>query len=151
MNPFLRSKVFICLCVYMPTQMYTEKAYTSYTGLQILPRWAVQNTHNCKSWNSLFFPLHFGSEKPITTLHILLKDTTVPTIYPAIRIRDSSTGQKEALKKPPPILPTSRNKEEEEKKISAWVEHNLQVTCSDFALIFGIAIPALQLLSTSRI
>lgn len=53
-------------------------------------------------------------------------------------------GQKEALKKTPPTLPASRYKGEEEKKMSAWVEHNLQVIRSDFTLNFGIAISALQ-------
>jgi len=61
------------------------------------------------------FFLHFGSEKPIAALHIVLKDTTIPTICPMIGIKDRVQGTNEALKKPPPTLPTSRCEGEEEK------------------------------------
>lgn len=109
-------------CIMYETQL-TQK------GLQR----AVQNTPNYKSWTDPVF-LHLGNEKPIITLHMLLKDTTVPTICPMVRTKDRVQRTKGSSEKFPVCCWISRYKREEER--SAWVQHNLQVTHSDFTLIF---------------
>lgn len=61
---------------------------------------------------SSFFSLHFGTVKPVISLYIALRDTPVPT-----RGKESHTrfrGQKEVLKRTPPMLPLSRYREEQE-------------------------------------